>query len=157
MRCPTCGHADSRVLDSRPADERFSIRRRRECVGCGRRFTTYEKVEPNAPVVVKKDGRREPFQKDKILEGMVTACGKRPVPRGALEKLAAEIEADICSGFDREVDSRVIGSRVMEELRNLDEVAYIRFASVYMDFEDLHRFREELDRLLHEPVREEEE
>lgn len=148
MRCLACHNPESRVLDSRPADDRFTIRRRRECTSCGHRFTTYEKLEPDVPVVVKRDGRREAFQRDKIMKGMVTACRKRPVAHSTLERVVDEIERDISSGLDREVDSRDIGNRVMEELRELDEVAYIRFASVYMNFKDLHRFREELDTLM---------
>ncbi len=148
MRCHRCHHLESRVLDSRPAEDGLAIRRRRECSQCGYRYTTYEKAEWSVPAVIKKDGRREAFDRDKILRGIVTACRKRPVSRARLEHLVDELERELASAHDREVGSRIIGQRVMEKLREIDEVAYIRFASVYMDFKDLHRFREELDNLL---------
>jgi transcriptional repressor NrdR len=147
LRCPFCGHVDSRVLDSRPVADGASIRRRRECPRCGRRFTTYEKVEEAPLLVVKKDGRREAFDRQKILRGVLTACEKRPVPVSAVEALVNRVETKIRDRNDGEVPSHVIGEAVMEELRGLDEVAYIRFASVYRQFADLDRFREEIERL----------
>ncbi len=128
------------------------IRRRRECLSCAARFTTYEKVESSPFVVVKKDGRREAFNPDKVLRGLITACEKRPVERAALERLVAEVERELRSRYEREVSSKVIGELVSERLRGLDQVAYVRFASVYRQFEDLQRFKEELERLL-DPAR----
>lgn len=148
MRCPFCGHGDTRVLDSRPTEEGAAIRRRRECAACGERFTTYEKVEMPPLVVVKKDGRREAFDRGKILRGLITACEKRPVSMSALEALASAVEREVRARFDGEVPSRAIGELVMERLAALDEVAYVRFASVYRQFTDTQQFREELDRLL---------
>ena len=148
MRCPSCGHLESKVLDSRPTEEGAVIRRRRECLACGERFTTYEKVEQPRFVVVKKDGRREPFSGQKILGGLIKACEKRPVSVEALEQAAAEVERELRTRFDREVPSQQVGELVMERLRRLDQVAYVRFASVYRQFQDLERFKDELDRLL---------
>ena len=148
MRCPACGHVESKVLDSRPTEEGAVIRRRRECLACGERFTTYEKVEQPRFVVVKKDGRREAFSATKILGGLVKACEKRPVSMEALERLASEVERELRGRFDREVPSQQIGELVMERLRALDQVAYVRFASVYRQFQDLARFKDELERLL---------
>ena len=136
------------MLDSRPTEEGAVIRRRRECLSCGGRFTTYEKVEAGPFVVVKKDGRREPFDPDKMLRGLIVACGKRPIERARLEGLVREVERELRSRFEREVPSKVIGELVSERLRAVDKVAYVRFASVYRQFEDLERFREELERLL---------
>ena len=126
----------------------MAVRRRRECQVCGERFTTYEKVEATPLLVIKKDGRREPFNRDKVLRGMLTACEKRPVELERLQAIAAEIERELRSRFDKEVESRVIGEMVMERLRRLDQVAYVRFASVYRQFKDIETFRRELDRLL---------
>ncbi|HEY8450156.1 MAG TPA: transcriptional regulator NrdR [Bacillota bacterium] len=147
MRCPFCQHADSRVLDSRPTEEGAVIRRRRECTACGERFTTYERVELPL-LVVKRDGRREPFSRDKILQGLLTACEKRPVPAERLERIVAEIERALQGRLEREVTSTLIGRLVLERLRHVDEIAYVRFASVYLQFEDLQRFREEIERLM---------
>jgi transcriptional repressor NrdR len=148
MKCPYCSYLESRVLDSRPTEEGTAVRRRRECVQCLKRFTTYEKIEEVPLVVVKKDGRREPFNRNKILNGLLKACEKRPVPMDVLERAADEIERDLRSTLDREVDSKVIGEMVMEKLRTIDEVAYVRFASVYRQFKDINRFMEELEKLL---------
>ena len=148
MRCPSCGHVDSRVLDSRPTDDGSVIRRRRECLACQGRFTTYEKVEASPFVVLKRDGRREAFSPDKVLRGLITACEKRPVPRGTLERLVSEVEREMRSRYDREVPSQEIGELVAERLRAVDAVAYVRFASVYRQFQDVRRFKEELERLL---------
>lgn len=148
MRCPFCGYPESKVLDSRPTDEGSAIRRRRECSSCSRRFTTYEKVEEVPLVVVKKDGRREVFDRSKVIGGLLKACEKRPVPIAALEQIADEVEKDIRNTLEREVPSQRVGEMVMERLRMVDEVAYVRFASVYRQFKDINRFMEELKKLL---------
>ena len=131
MRCPFCGYSESRVIDSRPTDEGNSIRRRRECLSCGSRFTTYETVESLPIIVVKKDGSRETFDRSKLLGGLVKACEKRQVPLSRLEKLVADIEQYISNSLTREVKSEYIGELAMNELKKIDEVAYVRFASVY--------------------------
>lgn len=148
MRCPFCNDLDSRVLDSRPAEGGSVIRRRRECSSCNRRFTTYERVEEQLLYVVKRDGRRERFNRKKILTGLLKACEKRPVSLATLEGLAEEVEREIRNTLVEEVPSTHIGDLVMERLRNLDEVAYVRFASVYRCFTDVERFRQELESLV---------
>ena len=148
MRCPYCGVADSRVLDSRPAEEGNSVRRRRECSECTRRFTTYERVDELPLMVAKKDGRREVFDRAKLLAGLIIACQKRPVPTSRLEELVNEIERDLKGVTDREVLSRDIGEQVMLRLRELDEVAYVRFASVYREFRDVQEFMREIEQLV---------
>lgn len=148
MKCPFCSYAESRVVDSRPSDEGNSIRRRRECLSCSRRFTTYETVEFLPVVVVKKDGRRQSFDRKKILSGMLRACEKRPIPLDALERIADQIEQDLQSSIEREVRSEAIGEMVMRRLRNLDQVAYVRFASVYRQFQDIGSFMTELNKLM---------
>lgn len=148
MRCPFCGYVDSRVLDSRPADEGNAIRRRRECGECGRRFTTYEKVDEIPLVVVKKDGRREVFDRTKVLGGIIKACEKRSIPLHDMEKLVDEIEKELRNTMDMEINSPKIGEIVMDKLRDLDEVAYVRFASVYRQFRDVNNFIQELENLL---------
>ena len=148
MKCPYCGYSESKVIDSRPADENSSIRRRRECLSCGKRFTTYETVESLPMVVVKKDGSRQSFDRRKVLGGMVRACEKRPVPLAELEKIAEEIEQDLQNSMEREVSTETIGEKVMERLRNVDQVAYVRFASVYRQFKDIDTFMTELNKLL---------
>ena len=150
MKCPYCGFNESKVIDSRPADENNSIRRRRECLSCTRRFTTYETVESLPLVVVKKDGSRQSFDRAKVLGGMIRACEKRPVPLARLEKVSAEIEQELQNAMEREVSTEVIGERVMENLRAIDQVAYVRFASVYRQFKDIDSFMEELSKLLAE-------
>ncbi len=150
MRCPFCGYTESKVIDSRPADEGASIRRRRECLSCGRRFTTYETVESMPMMVVKKDGSRQSFDRQKVLGGMIRACEKRPVPLAELEKIATEIELDLQNSMEREISSEAIGEKVMERLRNVDQVAYVRFASVYRQFKDIPTFMEELTKLMEE-------
>jgi len=147
MKCPFCG-AESRVLESRHAPDEEAIRRRRECTACGRRFSTMERVEAPPLIVVKKDGRREQFNRDKLLNGILKACEKRPVPLETVEKLVDDIERDLRSALDREVPSVEIGERVMDALRTIDDVAYVRFASVYREFKDLNEFREQLEQLL---------
>jgi len=148
MKCPYCSEPDSRVVDSRPTDEESAIRRRRECLNCSRRFTTYERPEEQPIVVIKKDGRRELFSRAKIMAGLLRACEKRPVPLQVLEEAVSEIEVRLQQESTAEVPSSRIGELVMEKLRNIDEVAYVRFASVYRQFTDIHNFMGELDRLL---------
>ena len=148
MKCPYCGNSESKVIDSRPADENSSIRRRRECLSCGKRFTTYETVESLPMVVVKKDGSRQSFDRRKVLGGMIRACEKRPVPLAELEKIAEEIEQDLQNSMEREISTEAIGEKVMERLRNVDQVAYVRFASVYRQFKDIDTFMTELNKLL---------
>lgn len=142
MKCPYCGHKDDKVLDSRSVREGEGIRRRRECLECARRFTTYEEIEEVRLVVVKKDERREPFDRSKILKGMVTACEKRPVSVAQLEAAVDEIERALYNRGDKEIRSVEIGDMVIRKLRGLDQVAYIRFASVYRQFEDVTQFKE---------------
>ncbi|HKM39763.1 MAG TPA: transcriptional regulator NrdR [bacterium] len=148
MLCPFCQALDSRVLDSRPAEAGSVIRRRRECNSCKRRFTTYERVEEQPLYVVKRDGRRQRFDRQKILDGLIKAGEKRPLPVAALENLAEEVEREIRNMLLQEVPSTVIGDEVMERLRSLDEVAYVRFASVYRRFTDVERFLQELELLI---------
>ena len=148
MKCPTCGHQEDKVIDSRSAKEGQAIRRRRECLKCRRRFTTYETIETTPLFVIKKDGRREPFSREKILNGLLRACEKRPIPAERLSELIDSLEADLLRQGVDEVPSSEIGARVMEALRTLDEVAYVRFASVYRHFKDLNQFLEELRSLL---------
>lgn len=150
MRCPFCAHGETRVLESRPTDEGSSIRRRRECLRCGERFTTYERVELAPLIVIKRDGTREAFDRQKILKGILTACEKRPVPLSTLEQVVTEIENELRSSMEQEVSSQAIGEMVMERLRSIDQVAYVRFASVYRQFKDINRFMEELQSLLSE-------
>jgi transcriptional repressor NrdR len=149
MKCPFCSHLESKVTDSRVATAGDVIRRRRECEGCTRRFTTYERVEEVLPLVVKKDGRREMFDRQKLLSGLRRACEKRAVPLEKLEEIVDGIERDLIDSGEKEVASPRIGERVMTRLRALDDIAYVRFASVYRSFRDLDEFREELDRLAH--------
>ena len=150
MKCPFCGYSESKVIDSRPADEGASIRRRRECLSCAKRFTTYETMESLPIVVVKKDGSRQSFERRKVLGGMIRACEKRPVPLAELERIAGEIEQDLQNSMEREIKTDVIGERVMERLRSVDQVAYVRFASVYRQFKDIDTFMAELNKLLAE-------
>ena len=148
MRCPYCGYRESKVVDSRPAEEGTSIRRRRECLSCEKRFTTYETMESLPMVVIKKDGSRQSFERGKVLGGMIRACEKRPVPLADLERLADEIEQNLQNALEREVNTAVIGEQVMEKLKGVDEVAYVRFASVYRQFKDINTFMTELNKLL---------
>lgn len=147
MRCPFCGYGESKVIDSRPTDENERIRRRRECLQCGKRFTTYEIIEDVPIIVVKKDKSREVFDRNKILKGMLRACEKRHVTIDDLEEKIGEIETALQSSVDREVTSARIGELIMEKLKDIDEVAYVRFASVYKEFDSAESFREELDKL----------
>ena len=150
MRCPYCANPESKVVDSRPSDEGNSIRRRRECLVCHKRFTTYETVECLPLVVIKRDGSRQSFDKSKLLNGMIRACEKRPVPFQTLESIANEIEQTLQNQMDREVTSTRIGELVMERIKQVDEVAYVRFASVYRQFKDIGTFMAELSKLLEE-------
>ncbi len=148
MRCPYCGGLDDRVVDSRLSQGGEVIRRRRECEGCGRRFTTYERLELSLPVVVKRDERREPFQREKLLAGLRRACVKRAVPSVVLERLVDRIERELADQGEPEVTSRAVGERVLDALRDIDLVAYVRFASVYRDYRDARQFVRELEELL---------
>ncbi|WP_128656090.1 transcriptional regulator NrdR [Paenibacillus sp. 598K] len=148
MKCPYCDYAGTKVLDSRPANENKSIRRRRECEQCSRRFTTFEMIEETPLIVIKKDGSREEFSRDKILRGLIRACEKRPVSIDQLEVIVSEVEKELRTTAQAEVDSFQIGEFVMEELYPIDEVAYVRFASVYRQFKDINMFMKELTGLL---------
>lgn len=148
MRCPFCDNEDTKVIDSRPAEDGRSIRRRRECEKCGKRFTTYEKIETSILMVVKKDGSRQAFDRDKILSGIAKACEKRPVSMAQMEAVVNEIERGLNNRLEREVSSAYIGEMVMEQLKKLDEVAYVRFASVYRQFTDVKTFIREIEKLV---------
>lgn len=151
MRCPRCGHAEDRVLDTRPVRDGSGIRRRRECLDCQHRFTTYEYVESGVFQVVKKDGRREPFQREKLIHGLSKACEKRPISVTEIEETVDRIEADLARLGKAEVRSVDVGARVLEELRRLDPVAYVRFASVYLNFSDIRQFIETIHDLPQSP------
>lgn len=148
MRCPYCSYSESKVIDSRPAEEGTTIRRRRECLSCGKRFTTYEIIERLPLLVIKRDGSRQSFDRMKVIGGMVKACEKRPVPVDQIERVADEIEQELQSSLEREVSSAQIGEMIMDRLKDLDQVAYVRFASVYRQFKDINTFMEELTRLM---------
>ena len=150
MKCPFCSYEESKVIDSRPTDEGERIRRRRECLRCGKRFTTYETVESLPMVVIKKDGSRQSFDRSKVLRGIQRSCEKRPVPVADMERMALEIEQELQNSLEREVSTDVIGEKVMEKLKKADEVAYVRFASVYRQFKDINTFMSELNKLLSE-------
>ena len=150
MKCPYCGYQESKVIDSRPAEEGATIRRRRECLSCQKRFTTYEIMERLPLVVIKRDGSRQAFDKMKVINGMIRACEKRPVPLTALEEIASEIEQELQNALEREITSTEIGELVVKRLKNIDEVAYVRFASVYRSFKDIGTFMDELNRLLND-------
>ncbi|MBR6313735.1 MAG: transcriptional regulator NrdR [Clostridia bacterium] len=150
MKCPFCACSESKVIDSRPTDEGERIRRRRECIACGKRFTTYEIIETVPIIVVKKDKSREAFDRVKLFNGMLRACEKRPVSIAQIETVVSEIEQELQNSLDREVTSVRIGEMAMEKLKGLDEVAYVRFASVYRQFKDINTFMEELAKLLGE-------
>ena len=150
MKCPYCAHLESKVVDSRPSDEGASIRRRRECLACHKRFTTYETMESLPLVVIKKDGSRQTFDKSKLLNGMIRACEKRPVAFATLETIANEIAQTLQNEMSREIPSDRIGALVMDKLKGVDEVAYVRFASVYRQFKDISTFMAELSKLLEE-------
>ncbi len=147
MKCPYCGYSESKVIDSRPTDEGERIRRRRECLNCAKRFTTYEVIETVPVVVVKKDKSRETFDRNKLLNGLLRACEKRPVPLETLERIVDEIETLLQNSLDREVPSTLIGTYAMDKLKKVDEVAYVRFASVYREFKDINTFMDELNKI----------
>ena len=150
MKCCFCGHTESKVIVSRPTDEGASIRRRRECLACGKRFTTYETIETVSVMVVKKDKSREAFDREKLLKGLLRACEKRPVPVKQLENLVDEVETTVQNMLEREVTSEAIGEMVMERLKKIDDIAYIRFASVYRQFRDIDSLNEEVSKLISE-------
>ena len=150
MKCPYCGYSESKVIDSRPAEEGSSIRRRRECLSCKKRFTTYETVESLPMVVIKKDGSRQSFDRRKVLGGMIRACEKRPVSLAEMEAAVDEIEQIIQNSLEREISTEQVGELVMERLKKMDEVSYVRFASVYRQFKDLNSFVQELNQMLAE-------
>lgn len=147
MRCLYCGHLESKVVDSRSAEDGTAIRRRRECLSCGKRFTTYEKIESVPIIVIKRDGSRQTFDREKLQRGILNSCASRPVPLHTIDSLLDEIEAEIHNSLAREISSEQIGEMVMERLRELDEVAYVRFASVYKKFQDIETFRKELAKM----------
>ena len=144
MRCPFCSHIEDKVVDSREAKDGDSIRRRRECLGCGRRFTSYERIDEIPYMVVKKDGKREPFYRDKVMSGLLRACEKRPISMTQLEKIADEVDRNVQDSLDRELATTEIGKIIMRRLKALDKVAYVRFASVYLEFADVSEFMSEL-------------
>ncbi len=148
MKCPFCSYPESKVIDSRPTDEGEKIRRRRECLSCAKRFTTYEIIETVPIIVVKRDKSREPFDRNKLLNGMLRACEKRPVSIDTLEKAVSSIESNLQNSLDREVTSLTVGELAMDQLRNIDEVAYIRFASVYRQFADINTFVDVISKLM---------
>jgi len=150
MKCPYCGYSESKVVDSRPTEEETAIRRRRECEKCSKRFTTYEKVEEMPLIIVKKEGNREIYQRSKIINGFIKACEKRPVSVKQIEEVVDEIEKELYNSMEKEIDSKKIGEMVMNRLKQLDDVAYVRFASVYRQFKDLNTFIEELNKLIKE-------
>lgn len=148
MKCLKCGNEESKVVDSRTVEDGNSTRRRRECLGCGNRFTTYEKIEHTPIVVIKKNGMRQQFDRNKIINGMLRACEKRPIPLGVLEKATDEIEMELNNSMEKEIDASKIGDLVIQKLRQIDEIAYVRFASVYRQFKDINEFKKELNKLL---------
>lgn len=153
MRCPNCGHKEDKVVDSRATQEESAIRRRRECLRCGKRFTTYEYVEEISLMVIKKDNRREPFDRKKVLSGIIKACEKRPISMEKMEDIATQVERAIQKKSDREISASKIGELVMEKLKSLDDVAYVRFASVYRQFKDVGQFMVELKDILNKEKR----
>lgn len=150
MNCPFCNHYDSKVVDSRPTDEGQSIRRRRECIKCGKRFTTYEKLEQIPLMIVKKNGTRESYDRNKVLNGILRSCEKRPVSLEKIEATVNEIEKELYNSMEKEIRSDYIGGIIMNKLKDIDEVSYVRFASVYRQFTDINSFKEELENLLKE-------
>lgn len=148
MRCPKCNFSETKVIDSRQTDDGFKIRRRRECTSCGYRFTTYEKLEETQIVVIKRDGTRQEYNRDKIVNGIIRACEKRPVSLATIESVVDKVEKQIYNSFQNEISTELIGELVMNELRNVDDVAYVRFASVYRQFKDINTFMDELKRIL---------
>ena len=150
MKCPYCDYFESKVIDSRPTDEGQAIRRRRECINCNKRFTTYEKIEEIPIIIVKKDGNRQAYDRNKLLNGILKSCEKRPVSISTIEQIVDDIEKNLSNSLEKEITSVVIGEMVMNKLKNVDEVAYVRFASVYRQFKDVNSFMEELKKILDE-------
>ena len=150
MKCPFCGYYETKVIDSRPTDEGQAIRRRRECSNCNKRFTTYEKIEQIILIVVKKDGTRQSYNRNKLLNGIIRACEKRPVSIATIEDIVDKIEKMLYNSMEKEITTNYIGEKVMDELKNIDEVSYVRFASVYRQFKDINTFMDELEKLLKE-------
>lgn len=150
MKCPYCDYLESKVVDSRPTDEGQAIRRRRECIGCSKRFTTYEKVEEIPIIVVKKDGNRQSYDRNKLLNGIIKSCEKRPVSIDDIERIVNDIEKTLSNSLEKEITSGEIGEMVMNQLKDIDEVAYVRFASVYRQFKDVNSFMNELKKILDE-------
>ncbi|MDF2866047.1 MAG: nrdR [Clostridia bacterium] len=148
MKCLKCGNEESKVVDSRTVEDGNSTRRRRECLGCGNRFTTYEKIEYTPIVVIKKNGIRQQFDRNKIINGMLRACEKRPVPLNVIERTVDEIEMELNNSMEKEIEASKIGDIVIQKLREIDEIAYVRFASVYRQFKDINEFKKELNKLL---------
>jgi transcriptional repressor NrdR len=149
LKCPYCGYSESKVVDSRPTEE-VAIRRRRECEKCGKRFTTYEKIEEMPLIIVKKDGSREVYQRSKMMNGLLRACEKRPISISQIEAIADDIEKELYNSMEKEIESKRIGELVMNRLKKIDDVAYVRFASVYRQFKDINTFLEELNKLINE-------
>ncbi len=150
MKCPYCDFYETKVIDSRPTNEGQAIRRRRECMNCGKRFTTYEKIEEIPLIVVKKDGNRQPYNRNKLLNGIIKSCEKRPVSMTTIESVVDEIEKKLYNSMEKEVTSQYIGEMVMSKLKDIDEVSYVRFASVYREFKDINTFMDELKKILDE-------
>jgi transcriptional repressor NrdR len=150
VRCPFCSHHESKVVDSRPTDEGQAVRRRRDCMACAKRFTTYEKIDEIPLIVVKKNGNREPYDKNKILNGVIKSCEKRPVSLQDIEKLVDGIEKQLYNTMEREITTEFIGNLVIDKIKELDEVAYVRFASVYREFKDINTFMDEVKKILNE-------
>jgi transcriptional repressor NrdR len=150
LKCPYCGYGESKVVDSRPTDEEAAIRRRRECEKCAKRFTTYEKIEEMPLIIVKKDGSREVYLRSKMMNGLLRACEKRPISISQIEAIADDIEKELYNSMEKEIDSKKIGEMVMNRLKKIDDVAYVRFASVYRQFKDINTFLEELNKLINE-------
>ena len=150
MKCPYCGYSESKVVDSRPTDEEAAIRRRRECEKCSKRFTTYEKIEEMPLIIVKKDGSREVYQRGKLLNGILRACEKRSISISQIESIVDEIEKELYNSMEKEIGSKIIGELVMNRLKKIDDVAYVRFASVYRQFKDINSFLEELNKIMDE-------
>ena len=150
MKCPYCDYFESKVIDSRPTDEGQAIRRRRECINCNKRFTTYEKIEEIPIIIVKKDGNRQAYDRNKLLNGILKSCEKRPVSISTIEQIVDDIEKNLSNSLEKEITSVAIGEMVMNKLKNVDEVAYVRFASVYRQFKDVNSFMEELKKILDE-------
>lgn len=147
MKCPYCGFGQDKVIDTREINDGLQIRRRRECLNCGKRFTTYEEIEMKPLIVIKKDGRREKFNREKIFTGIQKACEKRPISTDEIEKIIMEIEQELRQKFDREVPSKEIGKIIIKKLKKIDKVAYIRFASVYREFQDISEFKKEIEKI----------